>query len=112
MEITDFENKQCRLKCKESHFLNGDCNRAYILIPHWFKSSIYKIKKIEKGYIYFTAPDLAISYNKGYNVNDDYNYGKSLLPDSIRHNADRILKTAEYFYERSYNAPETQHNDP
>lgn len=78
IEILDDPKKQCRLKSIEplASVANG---ATHILIPHWFQSSIYKIDKITGNYIYFTATDLKISYNKGYNVNDDYNFGKQAI---------------------------------
>ena len=79
IEILDEEKKRCRLKCKNSFPPNTDFNNAYILIPHWFKSSIYKIDKIEGQYIYFSANDLKTSRFGGYNVNDDHNYGKKQI---------------------------------
>lgn len=78
IEILDEAKKQCRLKCKEPMALVAN-GASHILIPHWFQSSIYKIDKILGYYIYFTATDLKISYNKGYNVNDDYNFGKQAI---------------------------------
>lgn len=79
IDILDAEKKRCRLKCKNSFPPNTDFNNAYILIPHWFKSSIYKIDKIEGQYIYFSANDLKTSKFGGYNVNDDHNYGKKQI---------------------------------
>ena len=76
VEVLDAENKQCRLKSTAPVPDIADTSDAYISIPHWYRSSIYKIDKIQDSYIYFTAPDLALSYNNGYNVNDDLNYGK------------------------------------
>lgn len=79
IEILDPEEKHCRLKCKNSFSDDTDFSNAYILIPHWFQSSVYKIDKIEDPYIYFTADDLKESSYGGYNVNDDYNYGNKTI---------------------------------
>ena len=78
IEILDEAKKQCRLKSKETLALISN-GATHILIPHWFQSSVYKIDKIAGNSIYFTATDLKISYNKGYNVNDDYNFGKKAI---------------------------------
>ena len=75
IEILDVEEKRCRLKAKEVLSTNTDYSNAYILIPHWYQSSVYKIDKIDGKYIYFTANNLKESSYGGYNVNDDYNYG-------------------------------------
>lgn len=76
VEILDASEKRCRIKSKRTFPANTDCSNAYILIPHWYQSSVYKIDKIDRQYIYFTADDLKESSFGGYNVNDDYNYGK------------------------------------
>ena len=76
IEILDSEKKLCRLKMKTSTISHQPSANSYILIPHWFKSSVYKIDKIEGQYVYFIADDLKASKFGGYNINDDYNYGK------------------------------------
>lgn len=76
IEILDAEKKLCRLKTKPSAINPQTSAISYILIPHWFKSSVYKIEKMEGQYIYFIADDLNTSRFGGYNINDDYNYGK------------------------------------
>lgn len=76
IEILDATGKRCRIKCKNTFPANTDFSNAYILIPHWYQSSVYKIDKIDQQYIYFVADDLKESSYGGYNVNDDYNYGK------------------------------------
>ena len=75
IEIVNEKEKVCRLKSKESIPNGLDVSIAYIMIPHWYQSSIYKISKIENGFIYFTAPDLGVGYGKKrYNLNDDFNF--------------------------------------
>ena len=76
VEVLDVEAKHCRIKTKDAFPAHTDFSNAYILIPHWYQSSVYKIDKIDGAYIYFTADDLKSSSYGGYNVNDDYNYGK------------------------------------
>ena len=76
VEVLDVEEKYCRIKSKDIFPVHTDFSNAYILIPHWYQSSVYKIDKIDGAYIYFTADDLKTSSYGGYNVNDDYNYGK------------------------------------
>ena len=79
VEIIDEANKSCRLKVKEDYSERIDVSNAFILIPHGYQSSVYKIDKFEKGYFYFTATDLKASAKTGYNVNDDYNYHKRTI---------------------------------
>ena len=76
VEVIDQKSFLCRLKSEERIADNPNPEHSYILIPHWYRSSTYKITKIKDQYIYFTAADLEISYNRGYNVNDDYNIWK------------------------------------
>lgn len=76
IEVVDLSTKTCRLKSKEPLFTRFDMADAYILIPHGYQSSVYKIDKYENGYFYFVVPDLSKSAKSGYNVNDDYNYHK------------------------------------
>ena len=76
IEILNVAEKCCRIRCKETFPANIDCKNAFLLIPHWYQSSIYQIDKIDGQYIYFTADDLKESKYGGYNVNDDNNYGK------------------------------------
>lgn len=76
VEILDATEKACRIKSKNLFPTNMDYSNAYIMIPHWFRSSVYKIDKIDQQYIYFVADDLKESSYGGYNVNDDFNYGK------------------------------------
>lgn len=76
VEVLDTVDKHCRIKCKDAFPVNTDSSNAYILIPHWYQSSIYKIDKVDGYHIYFIADDLKKSSYGGYNINDDYNYGK------------------------------------
>lgn len=76
IEILDAKEKHCRLKSKSVFPANTDVSNGFILIPHWYQSSVYKINKIDRQYIYFTADDLKESRYGGYNVNDDYGYGQ------------------------------------
>lgn len=75
VEILDINSGRCRINSVETISDNLSPVFAYIHIPHWFRSSIYKIDKVLNQYIYFTANDLVLSYNNGYNVND-YNLSK------------------------------------
>lgn len=76
VEILDVNDKTCRIRSREPLRDMHNIQNAFIMIPAWYQSFIYPISKIESDYIYFTADNLKISYNKGYNVNNDYNYGK------------------------------------
>lgn len=77
VEVLDEESKKCRLKSRETVSQRIDCQYSYILIPHWYRSSVYKIDKYENGYVYFIADDLVKSSSGKYNINDDYNRERS-----------------------------------
>lgn len=94
VEVLNAEEKLCRLKCNNAFPSEIDFNNAYILITHWYQSSTYKIEKIEGQYIYFTADDLKESSYGGYNVNDDYNYGKN----GIRYKLCNVESGEDYFH--------------
>lgn len=79
VEVLDTVENYCRITCNEAFVDNTDYSNAFILIPHWYLSSVYKINKIDGRYIYFIADDLKKSSYGGYNINDDYNYGKKAI---------------------------------
>ena len=77
VEVVNESEKLCRLRCMELHDMSeNEVKHVFIRIPHWFLSSSYRVKKIEKGYIYFIAQDLEKSTLGGWNINDDYNYSR------------------------------------
>lgn len=76
IEVLDVNSKTCRIRSREPLHDTQNIQNAFIMIPAWYQSYIYPIFKIERDYIYFTADNLKISYNNGYNVNNDYNYGR------------------------------------
>ena len=83
VEVLDVERKNCRLKYSGSVLLKeSDCKSVYIMITAWCRAYYYKVQKIEKGYVYFVADNLAEGINwvkdrNGYNVNNDYIYAKT-----------------------------------
>ncbi len=72
-ELVSRPDKLFRLKADFADIAEA-CD-AYIRLTHWYTSSVYRIKEIKDGYIYFVAHDLAGGYGGDWNVNDDYNYG-------------------------------------
>lgn len=93
VEVLNTNTKECRLKAEEGISILPDCTSAFILIPEWCQTGVYKITDIKDGYIYFIADNLQISYNNGYVVNDDYNYGGK----SIRYKLCNISKNDDLF---------------
>lgn len=68
-------DKTCRIKSEKSVDKSVDLNNTYILIPEWCQTDVYKVTRIEDDWIYFAVNSIKKSYNDGYLVNDDYNYG-------------------------------------
>ena len=73
IEIID--KKTCRLKVNTRYAGNIEIDNSYVMIPEWCQTDVYKITKVEGEYIYFAVNGNKKSYNNGYLVNDDYNYG-------------------------------------
>ena len=75
VEIVSIDDKYCRIHSSSTLSNDDSCQNAFIMIPHWFRTGVYKVDKVKDGYIYFTATDLAkSSLKEGFNINDDYNY--------------------------------------
>lgn len=74
--VVDKDKKLCCLPfSKAKNTSPEDCKNIYITIPQWFKSSTYKVTKIEKGNIYFIADRLEYIQKRGredYTINYDY----------------------------------------
>ena len=79
IELQDVSKKKCRIKSSRPFPSDTDISNAFILIPHWYQSSVYRIDKIEGQYIYFTADNLKESSYGGFNINDDFNYAKKSI---------------------------------
>ena len=75
VEVVSKERKLCRVK-DLSGVKTVSSSGSYIQITSWYQSFVYRIEKIENGYIYFSADNLGKGYNEGWNVNNDYSYGK------------------------------------
>jgi hypothetical protein len=91
VEIINDAEKRCRIKTKETYDKRVDFSNAYILIPHGYQSSVYKVDRFEKGYLYFTATDLQSSAKVGYNVNDDFNYHKRAIRYKLSGVSDDVI---------------------
>ena len=81
IEVLDKDSKLCRLPYSDIDDQDeASCANTYINITQWFKSSVYKVIRIDDGMIYFTASDL--SYNNSrqcYNVNLDEAFSRKIL---------------------------------
>lgn len=74
IEVVSSASKLCRVK-NISNASGISYAGSFIQITSWFQSFVYQIDRIEGEYIYFTADNLDKGYQKGWNVNNDYNYG-------------------------------------
>lgn len=77
VEVVD--SKTCRIKTDYQFARNLDIENAYILIPEWCQTDIYKVNRMDDKYVYFNVDNIRKSYNGGYLVNDDYNYGNKKI---------------------------------
>lgn len=75
IEVLSSTTKQCRLK-NVSNARKTSQAGSFIQITSWYVSYIYQIDKIENGYIYFTANNLAEGFGSGWNINNDFNFAK------------------------------------
>ena len=71
VEVVCRADKLCRIKADFEDVTDG--RDAYIRLTRWYSSSVYPIKEIKDGYIYYVAADLAEGYGGDWNVNDDNN---------------------------------------
>lgn len=79
IEIVDEASKLCCFRTENVRDMSEEeCSKAYVLLPIWYYSMTYRIKKIEDNCVYFIANDL--TFNEGrkqYNVNYDTWYDGS-----------------------------------
>ena len=79
VEVVSEDSKLCRLPfASPLSFDEGSGFPLYINIPQWYYSGTYKVEKVEKGYLYFTVPDLEYverDNRRSINVNYDYLFG-------------------------------------
>ena len=75
VEVVDASSKTCRFKTSEPNLSSTAAGNLYVQISKWYLGAVYKVQKIQNGYVYFTAPDLS---NNGsyYNVDADWYFGK------------------------------------
>ena len=76
IEVVNEKERLCRVHCDDLGLTtNLECQNVEILLTMWYRSEVYKVKKIDKGYVYFVAGNLS-RYKGNYNVNQDYLVGK------------------------------------
>ena len=79
VEVVDKEKGLCRIPYSRARNTEEEeCCNMFVIIPQWYKSSTYKVTKIDNGYIYFLAEKLEYLKKRGreeYTVNYDYLFG-------------------------------------
>lgn len=75
VEVVSSTSKLCRIRNLAGATAVSPAG-SYIQITSWYQSFVYKIERLDKDYIYFTATNLAKGFQGGWNVNNDYNFGK------------------------------------
>jgi len=94
VEVVSESQKLCRLKSKR--YGSGSAGDGmYIQLTQWYLSGIYPIVRTNNGYVYFTVSNLKGGYGGGWNINNDYQFGK-ILP-RYRVFGNKVVK--EPFYE-------------
>ncbi|MBR1575200.1 MAG: right-handed parallel beta-helix repeat-containing protein [Bacteroidales bacterium] len=79
VRIEDAASRLCRIRSPRPLSLPaGDGRDCYIQLSRWYESRTYPVSKIEDGWIYFTATDLERVSPLGYNVNQDFLYGRMM----------------------------------
>lgn len=76
IDIVDKDSKLCRLKTFDPQKSQKRCNDVWVLVTKWYYSRVYKVTRIDRGYVYFTADDLDKDGLSSYNINSDYTYGR------------------------------------
>ena len=73
VEVLDKTNGLCRLNVSDLSCLTDkneeECRWMYIWIPQWYASIVYRVTKIQEGFIYFTISPSDM-------INGDSSYGK------------------------------------
>ena len=75
VEVVFEQQKLCRVK-NSTYNRSDDVGEGMLQLTQWYSSRVYPIVKTEKGYIYFTASNLTKGWQGGWNVNNDYQFGR------------------------------------
>lgn len=76
-EVVDEASKLCRIHYAALSDMSGEqCRISHITLTESFDGKVFKINRIEKGWVYFTATNLANLTKDFYNINHDYYSGK------------------------------------
>ena len=68
----------CRIRGDEPDLSEEEAAEVYIQLTQWYRSAIYKVRKIADGYIYFVSPKLTADGSPETDIDADYRFGKCL----------------------------------
>ena len=77
-EIVDRQNGLCRVRTREKSLSAQEADGTYLVLTQWYTSRIFPVRRIESGYVYFTADPLESNGNPAYDPDSDYKYGRVL----------------------------------
>lgn len=69
----------CKMKINHANMTEAQCESMYINITEWYLTGVYKVSKIEDGYVYFVVEKMEKA-GIYWRVNADYNFSKRLYP--------------------------------
>ena len=75
-EAVDRNQGVYRFLTDESSLLESQADAAWIVLTQWFRGVLYKVLKIEKGYVYFQCDHPVSQENAYYDLDGDYHFGK------------------------------------
>ena len=76
-EVVDRESGLCRMQTGEAPLSEADAADAWILLTQWFRGMVYKVVKIERGYVYFHSDHAGDKSTAAFDIDADYHFGKS-----------------------------------
>ena len=77
-EIVDRKMGLCRVRTREQAVPEKKAGDLYLVLTQWFTSQVYKVERIERGYIYFRSEKLTSDGSPWTDPDSDYRYGKVL----------------------------------
>ena len=77
-EIRNAGTGLCRVRADEGYVSERNANDMYLVLTQWYQSRVYKVVKIERGYIYFQADKVTSDGSPEYDPDSDYRYGRVL----------------------------------
>lgn len=77
-DIVNRKTGLCRILTSEKNLSEKDANGLYLLLTQWYRSGRYPVRKIQDGYIYFTAEGVTSDGDPSHDIDADYRFEKVL----------------------------------